>query len=195
MTDANDFLDKVFNNARTANGFVNAPVAPELLRQIYDVAKMGPTSMNCQPTRYVFLTSPEAKARVISTLNPGNIDKATQAAVIAIVATDTRFYEFLPFTFPHSPNAKSMFEDDARLAEATSARNGTLGSAYFLLAARALGLDCGPMSGFDVEMVNKEFFPDGRWQTNYLICMGCGDPSKLFDRSPRLSFQQAALVL
>ena len=168
MTPSHDFLDKIFTGARTPNGFTDEPIGHELLRQIYDIAKMGPTSMNTQPTRYVFLTTDEAKARLMPALSPGNVGKSKQAQVIAIVATDTRFYEFMPVVFPHNPNAKDLFESNAALASGTASRNGTLGSAYFMVAARALGLDCGPMSGFDVAKVNEEFFPDGRWQTNYL---------------------------
>ena len=195
MTYSNDFLDTVFHHARTANAFTDMPVAPALLRQAYDLAKMGPTSMNTQPARYVFLTTKEAKARLMPALSPGNMDKALQAPVIAIVATDTRFYEFMPIVFPHNPNATALFEGNAALASGTASRNGTLGSAYFIVAARALGLDCGPMSGFDMARVNEEFFPEGRWQANYLINLGYADKSKLFSRSPRLTFEQAAVVL
>lgn len=195
MNHSNPFLDQVFHHARTANAFKDRPVPVDLLRQIYDIAKMGPTSMNTQPTRYVFLTTPESKARLLPALKPGNVGKALSAPVIVIVATDTRFYEWMPVVFPHNPNATVLFESNAELAGATAARNGTLGSAYFLIAARALGLDCGPMSGFDMDHVNDAFFADGRWKANYLINLGYGEPSKLFERSPRLSFEQAALVL
>ena len=187
-------LNEIFLEARTANGFVDKPVAPELLRQVYDLAKMGPTSMNTQPTRYVFLTTPAARERLRPALSAGNLDKTMVAPVTVIVATDTRFYEFMPQVW-HREGAKETFEGNAAMATATATRNGTLGGAYFIVAARALGLDCGPMSGFDIPKVNAEFFPDGRWQANFLINLGYGDNSKLFDRNARLSFEQACLVL
>lgn len=185
------FIDKVFNQARTASGFLEKPVPLGLLRMVYDAAKMGPTSMNTQPARYVFLTSQEAKARLLPALLPGNVGKVKEAPVTVLVATDTRFYEFMPYVFPNNPNAKEIFSNNPALASATARRNGTLGSGYFIVAARAFGLDCGPMSGFDEAKVNEEFFPDGRWQVNYLINLGFGDKSKLLDRNPRLTFEQA----
>lgn len=187
-------LDLLFHNARTANGFLDQPVPAELLRRIYDTARMAPTSMNTQPTRYVFLTTAAAKDRVMPALSPGNVDKTRSAPVTVIVATDTRFYEHMPQVW-HLPNAKEMFEGNAAMAQATATRNGTLGGAYFLLAARAHGLDCGPMSGVDLAKVDAEFFADGRFKTNFLINLGYGDPSKLFARNPRLSFEQACQVL
>ncbi len=191
MTSTQAFIDTVFSQARTANGFLSKPVPPELLRKVYDAAKMGPTSMNTQPTRYVFLTTPQAKSRLLPSLMPGNVDKTKEAPVTVIVATDTRFYEFMPTVFPSNPNARGLFESSPTLAAATANRNGTLGSGYFIVAARAFGLDCGPMSGFDAAKLNEEFFPDGRWQANYLINLGFGDKSKLLDRNPRLTFEQA----
>ena len=187
-------LDQLFLTARTANGFTDQPVPLVLLQKIYDIAKMGATSMNTQPARYVFLNSSESRARLIPALSPSNVDKTKAAPVTVIVATDTRFYEHMPQVW-HDPSAKEMFKANAPMAQATATRNGTLGSAYFMLAARAEGLDCGPMSGVDLEKVNAEFFPDGRFQTNFLINLGYGDDSKLFDRNPRLSFEQACSVL
>ena len=195
MTHSLDFMARVFHDARTANGFIDKPVPIALLREIYELAKLGPTSMNTQPTRYVFLTTDAAKARLLPALSPGNVEKVKQAPVVAIIATDTRFHEFMPTVFPNNPNARALFEGNPPLASGTAVRNGTLGSAYFLVAARALGLDCGPMSGFDAAKVNAEFFADGRWQANYLLNLGYGDPAKLFDRNPRLSFEQVAVVL
>lgn len=195
MTPATDLLDRVFRDARTANGFLDTPVSMAQLREVYDLAKMGPTSMNTQPTRYVFITTEEAKARLMPALMPGNVEKVRQAPVVIIVATDTRFYEFMPAVFPNSPNAQALFEGNAALAAGTATRNGTLGSAYFLMAARALGLDCGPMSGFDAAKVNAEFFPDGRWEVNYLMNLGQGNPAALFNRNPRLTFDQVSVVL
>ena len=187
-------LDLIFLKARTANGFTDEPVPESLLRQVYDIARMGPTSMNCQPTRYVFLNSPESRARLLPALTPGNLDKTRSAPVTVIVATDTKFYEFMPQVW-HKEGARENFEGNPALSEATATRNGTLGGAYFIIAARALGLDCGPMSGVDLNKVNAEFFPDGRWRANFLINLGQGDDSKLFDRNPRLSFEQACQVL
>ena len=188
-------LDQLFFNARTANGFIDKPVPLSLLQEVYDIAKMGPTSMNTQPTRYVFLNTPEARARLMPALSPGNVDKTKAAPVTVIVATDTRFFEHMPLLFPNNAGAKALFEGNAPLAQGTATRNGTLGGAYFMIAARALGLDCGPMSGVDLAKVNAEFFPDGRHTANFLINLGYGDNSKLFNRNPRLSFEQACSVL
>ena len=187
-------IDQIFNNARTANGFIDKPVPLELLKEVYDIAKMGATSMNTQPTRYVFLNSAESRARLLPALSPGNIDKTRDAPVTVIVAYDTRFYEYMPQIW-HKPGATEMFEGNAPMAAGTAVRNGTLGGGYFMIAARALGLDCGPMSGVDLAKVNAEFFPDGRFKTDFLINLGYGDDSKLFDRNPRLSFEQACSVL
>lgn len=187
-------LDQLFFNARTANGFLDKPVPLSLLQEVYDIAKFGATSMNTQPTRYVFLSSAESRARLLPALSPGNLDKTKLAPVTVIVATDTRFFEHMPQVW-HNPGAKEMFEGNAVLAQGTATRNGTLGGAYFMIAARSVGLDCGPMSGVDLAKVNAEFFPDGRLQANFLINLGYGDNSKLFDRNPRLSFDQACSVL
>lgn len=187
-------LDRLFLKARTANGFLDKPVPQELLQEVYDLAKMAPTSMNTQPTRYVFLTTPEAKSRLLPTLSPGNLEKTQSAPVTVIVATDSRFYEHMPQIW-HVAGAKENFEGNATLATNTSNRNGTLGGAYFIMAARAIGLDCGPMSGVDLGKVNAEFFPDGRCSANFLINLGYADQSKEFKRNPRLSFEQACQVL
>ena len=187
-------LDQLFFNARTANGFQDKPVPMALLQEVYDIAKMGATSMNTQPARYVFLISPESRARLIPTLSPGNVDKTRVAPVTVIVATDNKFFEHLPAVW-HRPGAKEMFEGNVPLAQGTAVRNSTLGGAYFMIAARAVGLDCGPMSGVDLAKVDAEFFADGRLSANFLINLGYGDDSKLFDRNPRLSFEQACTVL
>jgi 3-hydroxypropanoate dehydrogenase len=192
MNDA--LLDRIFLQARTANGFTDKPVDADLLRQVYDLAKMGPTSMNTQPTRYVFLTTPEAKAKLMPALLPGNVDKTQSAPVTVIVATDTRFFEFMP-TVWHGEGAQANFENNPAMAQATATRNGTLGGAYFMMAARALGLDCGPMSGFDLGKVNQAFFADGRYQTNFLINLGYADASKTFARNRRLDFDEACQIL
>lgn len=187
-------LDQLFLKARTANGFTDQAVPVGLLQQAYDLAKMGATSMNTQPTRYVFLNSLESRARLLPAMSPGNVDKTRDAPVTVIVATDTRFFEHMPQVW-HAPGAKEMFETNAPMAQATATRNGTLGAAYFMMAARAVGLDCGPMSGVDLAKVDAEFFADGRFKTNFLINLGYGNDSQLFDRNPRLSFEQACTVL
>jgi len=187
-------LDQLFFEARSANGFTSQQVPLALLQQAYDIAKMGATSMNTQPTRYVFLNSPESRERLMPAMSAGNVDKTKAAPVTVIVATDTRFFEHMPQVW-HDPGAKEMFEANLPMAQATATRNGTLGAAYFMIAARAVGLDCGPMSGVDLAKVNAEFFPDGRFQTNFLINLGYGDDSKLFARNPRLAFEQACTVL
>ena len=187
-------LDQVFFKARTANGFLDQPVPAELLSQVYDIARMGATSMNSQPGRYVFVNSPEARARLLPAMIPGNLEKTRLAPVTVIVATDMRFYEHMPAVW-HKPGAKEMFEGNKAMADGTAVRNSTLSGAYFMMAARAVGLDCGPMSGVDLAKINAEFFPDGRLQANFLINLGYGDNTKLFDRNPRLSFEQACSVL
>jgi 3-hydroxypropanoate dehydrogenase len=187
-------LDQLFFKGRTANGFIDKAVPLTLFQAVYDIAKMGATSMNTQPTRYVFLNSPEARARLLPAMSPGNLEKTRTAPATVIVATDTRFYDHMDKTW-HKPEGKAMFENNAALAAATATRNGTLGGAYFMMAARAVGLDCGPMSGVDLAKVNAEFFADGRFQANFIINLGYGDNTKLFDRNPRLSFEQACTVL
>ena len=187
-------LDQLFRKARTANGVTDKPVPADLLKQVYELACMAPTSMNTQPTRYVFLTTPEARERIIAALSPTNVDKTRSAPVCVIVATDTRFYEHMPKIW-HRPEAQVMFEGNPAMASATATRNSTLGGAYFIMAARSLDLACGPMSGVDLAKVNAEFFPDGRYQANFLINLGYMDESKLFERNPRLSFEQACQVL
>ena len=194
MTIAQACLEQLFFNARTANGFIDQPVPLELLQEAYNIAKMGATSMNTQPARYIFLLSAESRARVIPAMSAGNVEKTKSAPVTVIVATDTRFYENMPLVW-HDAGAEKMFADNAALAASTATRNGTLGAAYFMLAARAVGLSCGPMSGVDLGKVDAEFFADGRFKTNFLINLGYGDDSKLFPRNPRLSFAQACTVL
>ncbi len=187
-------LDQLFLKARTANGFLDQPVPLALVKEVYDIAKMGATSMNTQPTRYVLLQSAEARARLLPCMSPGNLEKTRTAPVSIIIANDTQFYTHMDKTW-HKPEGKAMFEGNAALAAATATRNGTLGAAYFMVAARACGLDCGPMSGVDLVKVNAEFFKDGRFQTNFVLNLGYGDNSKLFDRNPRLSFEDACSVI
>jgi 3-hydroxypropanoate dehydrogenase len=190
-------LDALFRNARTANGFTGAPVTDAQLRQLIDLMKMAPTSSNSQPARFVFLRSAQAKERLRPALSAGNLEKTLNAPVCAIIAFDTLFHEHLPRMFPHNQAAKSWFDGDAKKAgrETAAFRNGTLQGGYLILAARAIGLDCGPMSGFDNAKVDAEFFPDGRFRSNFLCNLGVGDPSKVFARSPRFDFDEICQVL
>jgi 3-hydroxypropanoate dehydrogenase len=158
--------------------------------------KWGPTTMNIQPARLVFVRSKAAKERLAPALSPGNLEKTMKSPVAVIVAFDLRFYENLPRTFPNNPNAKSLFEGEEKKAhvQTTAMRNGSLQGAYLILAARALGLDCGPMSGFDNAKVDAAFFPDGRCKSNFLCNLGYGDPSKIFPRNPRLEFDEVCTI-
>jgi 3-hydroxypropanoate dehydrogenase len=193
-TVSNDCIDQIFREARTHNSWLAEPVSPELLRQAYELASLGPTSANTTPARFVFLTTREAKERLRPALAPGNVEKTMAAPMTVIIAWDTEFYEKLPKLFPHK-DMRSVFLGNPSLIEATAFRNSSLEGAYFILAARALGLDCGPMSGFDAGKVNTEFFPDGKWKSNFLCNLGYGDGSRLFPRSPRLPFDEACLIL
>jgi len=191
---ATSALDLAFAQARTFNKFTTQAVSDDTLRQLYDLAKWGPTSMNTQPGRFIFVRSPAAKARLAPALAAGNLDKSMAAPVTVIVAQDTQFYEHLPEQFP-AMNAKPMFEGNAALSQATATRNSTLQGAYLIVAARLLGLDCGPMSGFDAAKVDAEFFADGRFKANFLINLGYGDASGNHPRGPRLGFDVAAHIL
>lgn len=184
-------LDAILRNARTHNGFQDRPVGDDLLRALYDIVKWGPTSANSQPARIVFVRTKEGKERLRPALSSGNTAKTMSAPVTAIVAYDTRFYENLPRTFPHDPTAPSWFAGPGKedVAFMTAFRNGTLQGAYLIIAARSLGLDVGAMSGFNNAVVDEAFFPDGRYKSNFLCNIGYGDPSKLFNRSPRLDFE------
>ena len=188
-------LDILFRKARTQNGWLPTPVSDAELQAIYDLMKWGPTSANCCPARLVFLRTPEAKARLLPALSPGNVDKTKAAPVTAIIGYDTRFYELLPKLFPHRPEMADSYKSNATFAQTTAFRNGTLQGAYFMLAARALGLDIGGMSGFDNAKVDAEFFPDGRVKSNFLCNVGHGDPSKVMPRLPRLTFEEACTLL
>ncbi|MCX7962457.1 MAG: malonic semialdehyde reductase [Burkholderiales bacterium] len=188
-------LDVLFRAARTHNGFLDHPVTDDDLRALYDLLKWGPTTMNSQPARFVFVRSREAKEKLRPALSPGNVEKTMAAPVTVIVAYDLRFYENLPRTFPNNPNARAAFEGKEAHIATTALRNGSLQGAYLILAARALGLDCGPMSGFDNAAVDAAFFPDGRWKSNFLCNLGRGDPAKVFPRNPRLSFDEACRVV
>lgn len=187
-------LDQIFRTARTHNAF-SGPVTPADLKAIVELAEMGPTSMNALPGRFVFVQSDAAKARLKQALAPGNVEKTMSAPVTVIVGHDTRFQEHLPELFPHMPDAKLMFDGNADFREATAFRNGSLQGAYFIIAARALGFDTGPMSGFDNHKVDELFFPEGRVKSNFLINLGRGDDAKLYPRGPRLGFERSAQIV
>ena len=189
-------LDQLFLKARTQNGWLPTPVTDDQLREIYAIMKMGPTSANTCPARLVFLRTPEAKARLLPALTPGNVDKTRAAPVTAIIGYDTRFFEWMPKKlFTHRPEMAENYAKNAALAEITAFRNGTLQGAYFMLATRAVGLDVGGMSGFDNAKVDAEFFPDGRVKSNFLCNVGHGDPSKVQPKLPRLDFDEACTLL
>lgn len=185
----------LFAQSRSQNGWSSEPVTDDDLRAAYEIAKWGPTSMNSQPLRVIFLRSAEAKERIKPALAPGNVDKVATAPVVAVFAHDTRFYDELPRTFPHNPNARGIFAANDALADATAFRNGTLQAAYFMIAIRSLGFDVGPMSGFDPQKVDAEFFADSAYRTNFLCGIGRGDPAKLFERLPRLPFDDIAEII
>jgi 3-hydroxypropanoate dehydrogenase len=187
-------LDQIFRKARTLRAWRPEPVPVELLRRAYDLARLGPTSANGSPGRFVFLTTREAKERLRPGLSPNNVEKTMAAPVTMIVAWDTEFHEKFPKLFPHG-DYRSLFAGKHALIEETAFRNSSLQGAYFIIAARSLGLDCGPMSGFDAGKVNAEFFPDGKWKANFLCNLGYGDWSNLPPRDPRLDFEEASVVL
>jgi 3-hydroxypropanoate dehydrogenase len=187
-------LDQLFREARTHSAWLPEPVPVELLREAYELARLGPTSANGSPGRFVFLTTPGAKALLKPVLAPGNVDKTMAAPVTVIIAWDTEFHEHLPKLFPHA-DIRSYFVGNKPLIEENAFRNSSLQAAYFILAARAVGLGCGPMSGFDADKLNAAFFPDGKWKVNLLCNLGYGDPSKLHPRNPRWNFEEASVVL
>lgn len=187
-------LDLLFRNARTHNGWLDKPVPDSLLAELHDLMKWGPTSANCWPLRVVHVRSPEAKARLVPLMMEGNRAKTQAAPVTAILGMDMAFYDQLPRLFPHT-DAKSWFAGNDALIEATAFRNSSLQGAYFMLAARALGLDCGPMSGFDADRVNAEFFAGTPVRVNFICNLGYGDPAALFPRSPRPAFGEVCQIL
>lgn len=201
-------LDRLFREARTHNAWLDKPVSDDLLRELYDVVKWAPTSANASPARFLFLRTAEAKERLRPALAPGNVEKTMTAPVTVIIAYDLLFYEKLPKLFPHNPAMGDHFAQNPQLVEATARRNSTLEGAYLIIAARALGLDCGPMSGFDNSVVDEEFFgagkcldceeeyfPAGHVKSNFLCNLGYGDPAKIYARAPRLSFSEACTLM
>ena len=190
---APEALDQVFRSARTFHRFLERPVGDEDLKRLYELAVWGPTSVNSQPARYVFVKSAAGKEKLRAAMFPGNAEKTMAAPVTVIVAQDTRFYELLPRLTPMK-DAREMFAAKPPLAQETAFRNSSLQGAYLLIAARMLGLDAGPMSGFDAAKVDAAFFPDGRWRANFLVNLGYGDPAGNHPRGPRLDFGEAAVI-
>ncbi|MEG0859569.1 MAG: malonic semialdehyde reductase [Pseudomonas sp.] len=199
-----DGLDLLFRNARSHNAWRDEAVSDATLRTLYDLVRWGPTSANSCPARILFLRSPEAKQRLLPALNPGNVEKTLQAPVTAIIGYDLDFHEQLPRLFPHNPGVRDWFAGQPHLIQATALRNSSLQGGYFILAARALGLDCGPLSGFDEAKVDQAFFSaqqqashfvTGRVKANFICNLGYGDHQQLFPRSPRLTFEEACVLL
>ncbi len=191
---SSEALDALFLVARTQNKWYPGAIDDATLHRLYDLLKMAPTSANCSPARFVFVKSPEGKEKLKPALSSNNLEKTMSAPVVVIVATDRQFYDHLPKLFPHA-DAKSWFTSSPAVAEETAFRNGTLQGAYLILAARALGLDCGPMSGFDRGKVDAAFFEGTTWTANFLVNLGHGDPSGLFARSPRFAFDEACRIV
>lgn len=187
-------LELLFTSARTHNGWLDQAVSDELLKQVYDLLRWPPTSANTSPARILFIKSKVAKAKLLECVAPGNQEKTKTAPVTAIVAYDMEFYEKLPQLFPHA-DARSWFAGNQPLIDKTAFRNGTLQGAYLMIAARALGLDCGPMSGFDNDKLDAAFFAGTKIKSNFLCNLGYGDPGKLYPRSPRLAFDEACKIL
>jgi 3-hydroxypropanoate dehydrogenase len=202
-------LDQLFREARTFNAWLDKPVGDDTLRKLYDLAKWGPTSANSSPARFVFIRTKQARERLRPALAPSNVDKVMTAPVTVIIAYDLRFYEKMPKLFPHNPGMATLFEKNPQLVEVTARRNSSLQGAYLIMAARAIGLDCGPLSGFDnakldeiffdagreCEGCDQEFFPEGHVKSNFLCNLGYGDKSKLTPRLPRLKFEEACSLL
>lgn len=186
--------ERLFTEARTQNGYKPTPVPDATLRALYELLKWGPTSANCSPARFLFVRSAPAKDKLIACLSPGNVQKVKEAPVTAIIGMDMAFHEKLPFLFPHT-NARAWFEgNQAKIAE-TAFRNSSLQGGYFIVAARALGLDCGPMSGFDAAKMDAAFWAGTTVKTNFICTLGEGDAAKVFARSPRLPFEEACRLL
>ena len=191
---SDDALDTLFRSARSHSHWLDQPVSDDLLHELYELMKWGPTSGNCTPARLVFVRSQEAKERLKPCLDTGNVNKSMTAPVVAIIGMDMEFYEKLPRLFPHNLEARSWFAGKPEKIQETAFRNSSLQGAYFILAARSLGLDCGPMSGFDKQKLDAEFFPDGKIKSNFLCAIGYGEHAKLFPRGPRLDYAEACRV-
>lgn len=187
-------LDALFLKARTRNGWMPQAVSDETIRELFDLCRWGPTAANSNPARFVFIRSAAAKERLRPHLAPGNLDKTMSAPCCVIVGYDTKFYDLMPKLFP-SREMRDVFAGNDALIDETIKRNGTLQGAYFMMAARALGLDCGPLSGFNAQTLDADFFPDGRWKSNFLCNIGYGSEENLYPRNPRLEFEEACMDL
>jgi 3-hydroxypropanoate dehydrogenase len=192
---SDEALDTIFRAARTQNKWSDRPVSDALLMSVYDLMRWGPTAANTTPARFVFVTTPEAKERLKPHLSEGNREKTMLAPAIAIIGYDLDFPETLPRLFPNNPKMKDAFAGKAEMTQTMAFRNGTLQGAYFIIAARALGLDCGPMSGFDNAGVDAEFFDGTNIKSNFICALGHGDPAGIFPRNPRLSFDEACKII
>jgi 3-hydroxypropanoate dehydrogenase len=188
-------LDIIFRAARSHNKWQDKLVSETTLRAVYDLMRWGPTAANSAPARIVFVSSEKEKEKLVACVSAGNVEKVRTAPVTAIIAYDTKFYDLLPQLFPHNPDAGNWFKNDQEAAMRSAILNGSLQGAYLMIAARALGLDCGPMAGFDNAAVDKTFFPDGRVKSNFICALGYGDTAGLFDRNPRLSFEEACRIV
>jgi len=185
----------IFQEARTHNNWLDKDISNDILMEIYDLMKWGPTSANCSPTRIIFVKSKASKDRLLPFVIESNLEKTKSAPVTAIIGYDINFHDHLPKLFPHNPDAQNWFNHSIDIAEETAFRNGSMQGAYFIIAARALGLDCGPMSGFDKEGVDNEFFRDTNIKSNFLCNLGYGDKTKLFERSPRFKFNEICEII
>ncbi len=187
-------LNLLFMEARTQNSWHQKPVPEDLMRRVFDLMKMAPTSANCSPGRFVFVASSEGKDKLKPALSEGNLAKTMSAPLTVIIAYDMEFYEHLPKLFPHT-DARAWFTGNDDLIHETAFRNGSLQGAYLMMAARALGLDCGPMSGFDADIVNSTFFPDGRFKVNFICNVGYGDDKEVYPRGPRFEFDEVCAIV
>ena len=188
-------LDQIFRTARSQNKWKSDTLPIGTLENLYELLKWGPTSANCCPARFLFIVTQEGKERLRPALVPGNVDKCMTAPAIALIAQDTKFYDKLPQLMPHNPSAREWFASDPQLADSTAFRNSSLQGAYFIIAARALGLDCGPLSGFDPDKINDEFFGGSSLTINFICSFGTGEPEGVFNRSPRMQFSDACQIV
>ncbi len=188
-------LDLIIREARSHNGWLDKPVSDDILTQLYDIVKMGSTSMNTCPARFIFVRTPEGKKRLKKCLAPLNVDKVLSAPVTVIIGHDMEFYQHMPKLFAHNPGAQKLFENNEKMVTSTAFRNGTIQGTYLMIAARALGLDIGPMSGFNNQACDDEFFADTKIKSNFLCSLGYGDTSKIFQRLPRFDFDEVCQLI
>jgi len=188
-------LDQLFGTARSYNGWTDTPVADQLIQRVYELAALGPTSANCSPARFVFVTSEDSKAKLAAMALPTNSPKILAAPCTVIIGQDLDFMDLIPELFPHNPGAQNWFPKGSEIAQLTAFRNATLQGAYLMMAARSMGLDCGPMSGFSNAAVDEAFFAGTSIKSNFICCLGEGDRASIFERSPRLAFDRACKIV